>query len=150
MGEEITFTPKQQRFIEEYLVDLNATQAAIRAGYSAKTAAEQASRLLTNVKVAAAVAEARAALTARTEITQDTVLKGFYREANYFGDGASHSARVSAFGGLAKVLGLETQKHEHAGPGGGAIPNKYTIEFVNAASQSQPEAGTAPRKIETD
>ena len=39
-------TKKQKRFIEEYLIDLNATQAAIRAGYSPKTANEQASRML--------------------------------------------------------------------------------------------------------
>ena len=44
-------TAKQQRFCDEYLIDLNATQAAIRAGYSEKTATEQGSRLLTNVKV---------------------------------------------------------------------------------------------------
>lgn len=42
---------KQKRFCREYVIDSNATQAAIRAGYSKKTAAEQASRLLTNVKI---------------------------------------------------------------------------------------------------
>jgi len=49
-------TPKQQRFVTEYLVDLNATQAAIRAGYSRKTAQQQGSRLLTNVVVKQATA----------------------------------------------------------------------------------------------
>ncbi len=44
-------TKKQKRFVEEYLIDLNATQAAIRAGYSPKTANEQASRLLANVSI---------------------------------------------------------------------------------------------------
>ena len=44
-------TAKQQRFCDEYLIDLNATQAAIRAGYSEKTATEQGSRLLTKVNV---------------------------------------------------------------------------------------------------
>ena len=44
---------KQQRFADEYLIDLNATQAAIRAGYSEKTAGAQASRLLKDVKVSA-------------------------------------------------------------------------------------------------
>jgi phage terminase small subunit len=48
-------TAKQARFVEEDLCDLNATQAAVRAGYSQKTAAVQGSRLLTNVKVAAAI-----------------------------------------------------------------------------------------------
>ena len=47
---------RQQRFVTEYLVDLNATQAAIRAGYSPKTAQQQGSRLLTNVVVKQAIA----------------------------------------------------------------------------------------------
>lgn len=50
-------TDKQELFAREYLKDLNATQAAIRAGYSAKTAQEQASRLLSNVMVQARIAE---------------------------------------------------------------------------------------------
>lgn len=57
---------KQARFVEEYLLDLNATQAAIRAGYSAKTAYSQAERLLRNVEVQKAVLEAK---TARSEKT---------------------------------------------------------------------------------
>ena len=47
---------RQQRFVTEYLIDLNATQAAIRAGYSRKTAQQQGSRLLTNVVVKRAIA----------------------------------------------------------------------------------------------
>ena len=50
-------TPKQQRFVEEYLIDLNATQAAIRAGYSKHTANEQGSQLLAKLSIQAAVAE---------------------------------------------------------------------------------------------
>lgn len=67
-------TAKQKTFVEEYLVDLNATQAAIRAGYSAKTANEQGSRLLANVKVREAVQEAMDKRSVRTEITADNVL----------------------------------------------------------------------------
>ena len=48
-------TPRQARFVKEYLVDLNGTQAAIRAGYSSRTANEQAARLLANISVKAAV-----------------------------------------------------------------------------------------------
>lgn len=44
-------TVKQKRFADEYLIDLNATQACIRAGYSKKTATEQGSRLLANVNI---------------------------------------------------------------------------------------------------
>ena len=67
-------TEKQQRFVDEYLIDLNATQAAIRAGYSAKTADVQGSRMLGNVKVQQAVAEAMAARSKRTGVNQDRVV----------------------------------------------------------------------------
>lgn len=49
--EEYLLTERQKRFCDEYILDLNATKACVRAGYSEKTATEQASRLLTNVKV---------------------------------------------------------------------------------------------------
>ncbi len=67
-------TPKQQRFVHEYLIDLNATQAATRAGYSKRTAGQQGERLLKNVEIAAAVQAAMDARSARTEITADYVL----------------------------------------------------------------------------
>lgn len=70
----MTLTEKQKRFAEEYLIDLNATQAAIRAGYSVKTADQQASRMLTNVKVQQAIAEKMAERSRRTGINQDRVL----------------------------------------------------------------------------
>lgn len=69
-----TLTPRQERFVQEYLVDLNATQAAIRAGYSARTAQEQSSRLLSNAIVQAAIQAGRKALSQRTEVTQDRVV----------------------------------------------------------------------------
>ena len=69
-------TPRQHRFVLEYLVDLNATQAAIRAGYSAKTAYSQGQRLLKNVEVAAAIQAGMDKRAKRTEITQDYVLTG--------------------------------------------------------------------------
>lgn len=71
---QLGLTLKQQRFVDEYMVDLNATQAAIRAGYSSETAQEQSSRLLSNVMVQAAISAARSAQQKRTSITADTVL----------------------------------------------------------------------------
>lgn len=68
-------TAKQQRFVEEYLIDLNATQAAIRAGYSEATAKEIGCENLTKPNIAAAVAEAMQKRSERTEITQDMVLR---------------------------------------------------------------------------
>ena len=71
----MALTPKQERFVAEYLIDLNATQAAIRAGYSVKTADQQAHQLLKKTSVAKAIESAQAARAARTEITQDMVLR---------------------------------------------------------------------------
>lgn len=74
-------TPQQAIFVREYLVDLNATQAAIRAGYSAASAASQGSRLLSLDKVARAVKAAQDARAERTHITQDDVLRELGRIA---------------------------------------------------------------------
>lgn len=72
---------KQQRFVDEYIVDLNATQAAIRAGYSPKTAQEQGSRLLCNVMVAEAIQKAKKEREVRTQITSDDVVRRIDRVA---------------------------------------------------------------------
>lgn len=72
--EEMKLTAKQAAFVREYLVDLNATQAAIRAGYSAATAYSQGQRLLKNVEVAASLAAAMAERAKRVEIDADYVL----------------------------------------------------------------------------
>jgi phage terminase small subunit len=70
-----TLNPKQRKFVEEYLVDLNATQAAIRSGYAAKTAYSSGERLLRHVEVSKAIAQAQAELSERTKITQERVLQ---------------------------------------------------------------------------
>lgn len=80
--------PKQQRFVEEYLIDLNATQAAIRAGYSAKTAYSQGQRLLKHVEIATAIGERCEKLSDKLEITAERVLRelallGFANMADY-------------------------------------------------------------------
>ncbi len=67
-------TAKQERFVQEYLIDLNATQAAIRAGYSTKTATEQGSRMLTNVNVRARIDEAMAERSRRLGVSQDRIV----------------------------------------------------------------------------
>lgn len=70
----MALTDMQSRFVSEYLIDLNATQAAIRAGYSGKGANRAASRLLSNVDIQAALQEAKTEREKRTGITQDKVL----------------------------------------------------------------------------
>ena len=68
-------TPKQQRFVEEYLIDLNATQAAIRAGYSEKTAKEIGSENLTKPNIAKAIQEAQNKRQEQTQIDAAYILR---------------------------------------------------------------------------
>lgn len=72
---ERKMTPKQARFVSEYLIDLNATAAAKRAGYSEKTAEKIGHQLLEKTRVAAAIAAAMNKREVRTEITADRVIK---------------------------------------------------------------------------
>lgn len=77
----MAMTEKQQRFVDEYMIDLNGTQAAIRAGYSAKTADVQASRLLGNVKVQQTISERMAERSKRIGVNQDRVVLELARVA---------------------------------------------------------------------
>ena len=70
----MALTEKQRRFVDEYLIDLNATQAAIRAGYSVKTAREQASQNLTKLNIQQAISEKMAERSRRTGVNQDRVV----------------------------------------------------------------------------
>ncbi len=105
-------TPKQERFAQEYMIDLNATQAAIRTGYSEHTAAEQGSRLLRNAKVAAAIQAAQAEFRERLEVSVESVtlqLRQAYDEAKNNGQSG---AMVQATMGIAKLHGLLVDKTE--------------------------------------
>ena len=68
-------TKKQKRFVEEYLIDLNATKAAIRAGYSPKTANEQGAQNLAKLSIRDAIEKAEAERSRRTGINQDRVIR---------------------------------------------------------------------------
>lgn len=68
-------TEKQQRFVDEYLIDLNATQAAIRAGYSVKYADREGHKLVENSRVLEAIEKALAERSRRTGINQDRVIQ---------------------------------------------------------------------------
>lgn len=70
----MALTPKQARFVDEYLIDLNATQAAIRAGYNPTNADVTGPRLLGNVGVAAAIAERREKLAEKAGVTVERII----------------------------------------------------------------------------
>ena len=77
----MALTKKQALFVQEYLIDLNGKQAAIRAGYTVRRAEVTASELLANRKVSEAVAAAMQKREQRTQITQDRVLQELARLA---------------------------------------------------------------------
>ena len=87
-------TPKQRRFIDEYLIDLNATQAAIRAGYSEKTAYSIGVQLLKKLEIQAEIQKRRNRLQNKLEITQERVLQELAAIA--FANGADYAKVVNS------------------------------------------------------
>ena len=119
-------TPKQKKFIDEYLIDLNATQAAIRAGYSPKTARASAARNMQDVNIQAALQKARERQQARTEITADMVLKELKAialddAADYNDSRLRYTNKIKALELLGKHLGMFTEKVKVDMPEGGIV-----------------------------
>jgi phage terminase small subunit len=160
-------TPKQQAFVAEYLCDLNATQAAIRAGYSAKTADRIGPELLGKTCVREAIAEAKAARAERVEITADYVLRNLTEVVErclqrapvmtMVGGAAMqeidkqgrHVWKFDAKGAngalnlLGQHLGLYTKKLEHSGEVKGGVlvvPGVAAAPDWSAAAVAQQEA----------
>lgn len=77
----MALTAKQQKFADEYLIDLNATQAAIRAGYSSKTAKEIGCENLTKPNICAYIDERMVILSRRTGVNQERIMRELARVA---------------------------------------------------------------------
>lgn len=128
---------KRERFVAEYLIDLNAAAAYRRAGYAVKNdnvAAVEGHRLLTDPKVAVEISEALRKRQERTEITADYVIKGLIKEAERDDENSSHSARVAALSHLGKHLGMFIDRHQ--------ISGGVSIEYVIGVEDE--EDGEAP------
>lgn len=107
--------PKQQRFVDEYLIDLNATQAAIRAGYSPKTATAIASENLSKPSISAAIACAMAERSKRTGITQDRVLNELAKVAFLnITDVVDEYGRIKANATKEDKACIESIKYKHS------------------------------------
>ncbi|PCI54147.1 MAG: terminase [Alphaproteobacteria bacterium] len=126
---------KQTRFCEEYIIDLNATQAAIRAEYSERTAYSQGQRLLKNVEAQELITELKASRSERTKIDADWLLKRLAEEAE-----ADVADLYSENGGLLPVnqwpeiwrkglvAGIDTHQ-EYTFEGGEKIPDGVTVKI---------------------
>ncbi len=143
-------TPKQERFVAEYLIDLNATQAAVRAGYSARTAASQGARLLKHGGVARAVQAAQQARAVRTEITQDRVLQELARIAFfdirrlYRADGSMKDPCELDADTAAALASIEVKEELERGGGEDALQDPPASAAASAAGSAA--HGGAPRR----
>ena len=95
-------TPKQKQFCQEYMVDLNGSQAAMRAGYSSKSANRAASNLLSKIDIQTEIQTLREAQENRTQVNADWVLNQLRERAL----NACDSVKVSALDKIAKHLGM--------------------------------------------
>ena len=105
---------KQHKFIDEYLIDLNATEAAIRAGYSKKTARQQGSRLLTNDDISAEVKRRQKASSKNAKKTRDDIIEDLETVVNkYLMAGNLTTNALKAIDMLSKMQGwYEPDKQE--------------------------------------
>jgi phage terminase small subunit len=97
---------KQARFVQEYLVDRNGAAAAVRAGYSSKTARQIGHRLLTHVDIAEAVRAGEAEIAAHAHITRATVMRGFQEAIEVGRSRADPSAMIAGWREIAKLCGF--------------------------------------------
>lgn len=134
-------SPKQERFVAEYLVDLNATQAAIRAGYSPKTAGVQAFDLLKKPEIAAAIERQRHVHAKSTGLTVERVLTEAMRLAFFdirkLTDAEGNPIPINRLDDdtAAAIQGLEPATERVRGDEDGAetVVRKYKIADKNAA-----------------
>ena len=157
-------TDKQKEFVRQYLVDLNATQAAVRAGYSVKTAYRQGADLLQKTSIREAIEKAQAKRARRVEVTQDYVLSNLVevversmqrapvtdRKGEQVTDeegravwtfDAKNANRALEL--LGKHLGIFTDKirAEVSGPDGGPVASEIVVRFVEPDGEQSGEAG---------
>ena len=146
--------PKRQRFCQEYIIDSNCTQAAIRAGYSEKTAHAQGSRLLKDVEVRERIDELRAEHSKRLEITVDSLTQFLLDDRTLAHDNKQAGAAVSATEKLGKLHGLIGDKldiHLHITPADmsdeeiDAEIEQNHREFIELAIRSNGRAGLVAR-----
>ncbi len=99
-------SPRRQRFVDEFLAGVNATQAAIRAGYSKRTAKQIGARLLTFVDVREAVKRGQEKAREQCEVTRDSMARQFDEDRLFARKANQAGAAVSASTAKAKMYGL--------------------------------------------
>lgn len=97
---------RQARFVQEYLIDRNGAAAAVRAGYSKRTARQQAYDILTRPDIANAVAQGEAELAANAKVTRDEVLRGLQEAIDLARMKSDPAAMIAGWREIAKMCGF--------------------------------------------
>ena len=131
-------TDRQKEFVRQYLVDLNATKAAIRAGYSERTAYSVGQRLLKNVEIQRAMAAAQAKRARRVEIKAEDVLRGVIEVTTQARDSGDLKTALKGYELQGKHLGMWTErvKQEVSGPDGGPVASEIVVRFVEPGGEA--------------
>lgn len=142
-----SLTGLQLRFCEEYLVDLNATQAAIRAGYAPTYANRQAFQLMENTAIRIAIDGLRVQREGNSDVTKDFVLRGIRKAIKLAEDSGNLNALLRGHELLARHLGMFIERQEISGPDGHAIQMEQKVkndatDFTSRLSRLARAAGT--------
>lgn len=124
----MAMTARQQRFVAEYIKDGNATQAAIRAGFSKKAARQQGARMLSYASVCDAIATARKPVIEEAQVTLEGHLKMLATLRDSALKAGQHGPAVKAEEARGKVAGFYVERH--AGPTGGPLEVVVTRRIV--------------------
>lgn len=125
-----TLTERQKEFCNQFLVDLNATQAVIRAGYNTKFPNRIAFQLMENAAVRICIDALRAERNKGTDVTKDFVLRGIQKAIRLAEESNNINALLRGYELLAKHLGMFVERTEISGPDGKAIEHKKIEEDV--------------------
>jgi len=123
-----SLTERQRRFCEEYLIDLNATQAVTRAGYSTKYPNRIAFQLMENTAIRIAIDGLRAERNKGSDVTKDFVLRGIQKAIRLAEESGNLNALLRGHELLARHLGMFIERTEISGPDGDAIKMEQKIK----------------------
>lgn len=122
-----SLSEKQKRFCEEFLTDLNATQAVLRAGYNTKYPNRVAFQLMENAAVRIAIDGLRAERNKSSDVTKDFVLRGIQKAIRLAEESGNTNAQLRGYELLARHLGMFVERTEISGPDGEAIKMEQKI-----------------------
>ena len=134
----MTLTARQERFVAEYVICLNASQAALKAGYSENGAEVTGCKLLKNPKVAAAIAAKQAAVAERLELTAEGVLSDLADLQAKATEAGNFSAAIRAAELRGKHLGIFTDKVDLNV--GGSVTHELVRGRARAAKATRPDS----------